>query len=435
MPHLHLIYIHGFRGDHTSFQAFPTDIYNSVRPRLPPHVELSSYLYPTYPSVRPVAYAVQQFLIWLAKQPPGPVILFAHSMGGLLAAEAAISPEASAQRIVGLVGLDVPFLGLHPHVIISGIASLVSKDDAPVGKEADMNSSKVHVVHERDAFAHPATNDTDSDARSTSSSSSGKKSLAETFTSFTTFVDKHRAHPVVQFLNRHADDPLGGVHQWIVKNLEFGSSMYDAPGLLHRYDALVHWRGKWLNYWTTTVPLPGVDPAFCPELLEVPSSPPPAALTPGLGKESAHPVLTLPFGLLSKKDKDETPKWWHSALPAEHELYEKVASYFSPKKDRDRPDESSAMLSPNVGGSNPLSSSSTSLSSTSSSSAEHRPHHFIVLPYNSGNRRAKWHCITITGAKDEVTAHQGIFMRDKNPDYDLFVDRVARLVELWSRDL
>ena len=60
----------------------------------------------------------------LNKQPPGPVILFAHSMGGLLAAEAA----TQCRRIVGLVAFDVPYLGMHPHVIISGIASLLPKD-------------------------------------------------------------------------------------------------------------------------------------------------------------------------------------------------------------------------------------------------------------------------------------------------------------------
>lgn len=281
-------------------------------------------------------------------------------------------------------------------------------------------------------FAHPhatiLTKVCAETASKPSTSTTAATSSTSVLATLTGVVDKYNNHPVVQFLNRHADDPLGGVHRWIVKNLEFGSSMYDASGLLHRYDTLVHWNGRWVNYWTTTIPIPGVDPSDAPELLEALGAP--AVLTPGLGKDSSHPVLSLPFGLLSKPDSEA--KWWQSALPAEHEIYDKLTTYFSSKKRRK--DETSSSLSPNVAPTNP-SSSSSSINSTSSSGAEHAPHHFIVLPYNSGNRRAKWPRITVAGAADEVEAHQGIFMKDKNLDYDAFVDRVARLVALWSRDL
>lgn len=50
-------------------------------------------------------------------------------MGGLLAADAAISTRPESKRIAGIVFFDVPFLGMHPHVVISGIASLFPKCD------------------------------------------------------------------------------------------------------------------------------------------------------------------------------------------------------------------------------------------------------------------------------------------------------------------
>ena len=73
----------------------------------------------------------------LSTQPPGPVILLAHSMGGLLAADAATDtsnnpdqyPGAKPKRIIGIVAFDTPYLGMHPHVIVSGIASLLPKGD------------------------------------------------------------------------------------------------------------------------------------------------------------------------------------------------------------------------------------------------------------------------------------------------------------------
>jgi len=87
-------------------------------------------------------------------------------MGGLLAAEAATnssyksrsSSSSDLPRIVGLVAFDTPYLGMHPHVFKSGIASLFAKkDDEHAQKatergrtEAQMNDSKhVTIVDER----------------------------------------------------------------------------------------------------------------------------------------------------------------------------------------------------------------------------------------------------------------------------------------------
>ena len=48
-------------------------------------------------------------------------------MGGSLASEAAIllSRVTFRHNIIGILGLDVPFLGVHPHVVTSGVAGLV----------------------------------------------------------------------------------------------------------------------------------------------------------------------------------------------------------------------------------------------------------------------------------------------------------------------
>lgn len=58
-------------------------------------------------------------------------------MGGLLAAEAAMDPSNAPRqpggkpnRIVGIIAFDVPFLGMHPHVVISGLASLLPKGES-----------------------------------------------------------------------------------------------------------------------------------------------------------------------------------------------------------------------------------------------------------------------------------------------------------------
>jgi hypothetical protein len=71
-------------------------------------------------------------------------------MGGLLAADAATDKSNKKHRIVGMIAFDTPYLGLHPHVVISGIASLFPKDTEEDKKkkpsERDMNEEHVQMV-------------------------------------------------------------------------------------------------------------------------------------------------------------------------------------------------------------------------------------------------------------------------------------------------
>ena len=82
-------------------------------------------------------------------------------MGGLLAADAATDPSnnpdqhsgAKPKRIVGVVAFDTPYLGMHPHVVVSGIASLLPKGNEPE-KEGQSNRTmndhkQVKIVDEK----------------------------------------------------------------------------------------------------------------------------------------------------------------------------------------------------------------------------------------------------------------------------------------------
>ena len=82
-------------------------------------------------------------------------------MGGLLAADAATDPSnnpsqhpgAKPKRIVGIVAFDTPYLGMHPHVVVSGIASLLPKGHKS-GSEGQLDptmndNEQVKIVDEK----------------------------------------------------------------------------------------------------------------------------------------------------------------------------------------------------------------------------------------------------------------------------------------------
>jgi len=82
-------------------------------------------------------------------------------MGGLLIAEAALDSSPIARRIIGLLAFDTPYLGMHPHVVISGIASLLPKKEESgppsitahgMQTESEMNIDDVNIVKAHDAF-------------------------------------------------------------------------------------------------------------------------------------------------------------------------------------------------------------------------------------------------------------------------------------------
>ncbi|KAG6846204.1 hypothetical protein H0H93_015443, partial [Arthromyces matolae] len=154
---LHLVYIHGFQvlSDRlTSFSAREHTQQPRIRyskQSIPNLQERQTYFVRDEELFR--MYSTESFCR-LSMQPPGPVILLGHSMGGLLAAEAANHASnnygGKPSRIVGVIAFDTPYLGMHPHVVITGIASLF-RDKEPENKKTlkngDLNvTSDVTIV-------------------------------------------------------------------------------------------------------------------------------------------------------------------------------------------------------------------------------------------------------------------------------------------------
>ncbi|CUA74037.1 hypothetical protein RSOLAG22IIIB_05386 [Rhizoctonia solani] len=306
-----LVFVHGFKGDHTSFQSFPTDLHLHLLPQI---AKLQTYVYPTYKTTRPLELARDHFLEWMATLPPGRVILCGHSMGGLLTAEVAFA--APPGRVIGLISFDVPFLGVHPHVILSGIASLFKKKEGR--DEAELNDPQ-HVEMVPKHAGRPYLQDANSslsvgfsasntplstpngDRSSTSTTSPPLNTppihpsrtspkvgilnsnaplpaslhlsqptppvrvvsprLEQAFETFGLGPVPQSVHNAVHFFNKHWG--ISGLKDWIVQIFEFGGCLLDPQGLINRYEKMQAWGSDgtagpygigWVNLWTVTVP-------------------------------------------------------------------------------------------------------------------------------------------------------------------------------------
>ena len=146
-----LIYIHGFMGKETSFQSFPAHVHNLLAMTMSETHVVHTKIYPRYQSRKNISYARDDFSNWLTPRESDDtdVILLGHSLGGILAAEVALLPshrpgskDIFQHRILGHIAFDTPFLGMHPGVVTTGIASLFKPNpQMPQSPAPDQSSS------------------------------------------------------------------------------------------------------------------------------------------------------------------------------------------------------------------------------------------------------------------------------------------------------
>ncbi|KAF5392800.1 hypothetical protein D9757_000924 [Collybiopsis confluens] len=403
--HLHLVYIHGFRGDESTFQAFPTHLQQFVADHIPKHLDMdvNSSLYPTYKSTKPISFATHNFIAWLRIQPPGPVILLAHSMGGLLAAEAvthSYNAEDGSKRIIGMVAFDCPYLGMHPRVVITGLGSLFpKKTNSDMKTESELNPHpSIHIVNQNETDSlhesspsrplNPSGSTFTSSLSSDSTHSNSKSLIDRTMK----FVSSHSDDALVRWARKHSGEPFTAGKRLVVDHFQFGSCMFDPSGLKDRYATLVAWNGLWVNYWTMTRSQStehrngAEDKEFSGRELEDND----AALVE-IGIAGTPSVTTT-----SNEHKAREKELKQAAKERKAKQKETV------KKDRVKAGR-----------------------------------HFVVLPTGLGailGGGDKWEKVVIDGVDDEVAAHCGLFIPGQNLDYDGLVQRVGfRIIEWCNR--
>ncbi|KAF2450043.1 hypothetical protein P171DRAFT_350322 [Karstenula rhodostoma CBS 690.94] len=214
-----LVYIHGFMGNETSFRNFPAHVHNLVSITLAESHVVHSKLYPKYRSRYALEVARDDFSRWLSPHEDRwtDVILLAHSMGGLVAADVAL---LCRHRIIGVINFDVPFLGMHPGIIKAGLGSIFQPWPEPqdrIAEEPDLAGKRPSRF---DTLFNPRPND---------------PNYNPPFPNDVHLPVRKGWENTLHWLNKHSTGIVQASKTLVRSHLEFGSAMADYRTLKARY--------------------------------------------------------------------------------------------------------------------------------------------------------------------------------------------------------
>ncbi|KAH7318514.1 hypothetical protein B0I35DRAFT_244919 [Stachybotrys elegans] len=240
-----LIYIHGFYGNAQSFQSFPYHVHEFLKDALAETHAVHTKIYPRYKCYRAMEVARDNFSAWLRphESPHTDVILIGHSMGGLVAADVVLKPNQNPynshplqHRILGTLSLDTPFLGLHPGIIASGLASLFAPQEDSAG---DASSPGTGNAQPTPTDLSPMDSQSLLSAVSSNSIPPSDPSYNPHFFNDNEFREQSFFSRLGNFAQKHRSEGLyRALRNHVVSHLEYAGAMADYPALNKRYNKI-----------------------------------------------------------------------------------------------------------------------------------------------------------------------------------------------------
>ncbi|KAJ5551954.1 hypothetical protein N7461_006652 [Penicillium sp. DV-2018c] len=433
-----LIYIHGFMGSEASFHDLPLHVHDLLTDSLSESHIVYTRMYPRYKSQGEMQTAVNQFSTWLSPHEADDldVILLGHSLGGILAADVARLQQDGQpkHRILGVVGFDVPFLGIHPRVIPTGtMGSMPKKNPAPeeklAGEEQSLGLEPAFKPTPSPNFDPPFLND----VRST---------------------ERGFFKGIVHFLNKNTDNLSRSIFDRVMSPLKFAGCVNNYSELRQRYRHLMELeaaesspnRVRFVNYYTaSTGRKPQKPKAKAPKKDTKSKKKEEKNFKESESVEQSHDTTKLGLPKSPEKvdvsENIEATKSTSNLSIGEQSLKPSTSdSSLITEKTQERQDSllgDNASMSPSTTVTideteSPALSESVSLSVTESIDVPNQQlRKFILLPSHHWkyNDNSHWEPILMEDM-DEVMAHQSMFI-PKGANYDHLVGDSVGLIEQW----
>ena len=228
-------------GNETSFRSFPAHVHNLLTVLLVETHVVHTKIYPRYRSKKSILLARDNFSKWLEphEDPKTDIVLLGHSMGGLLIAEVALMrPAAPASRplkhhILGTINFDVPFLGMHPGVIKSGLGSIFKSAEDPEDKwspnQSGADDASIATSPDRRWTMNVGRNDT------LWRPDQPDPNFNPSFQNDVVLPMRKGWQNTLHFIKKHSDNLGKATTQLVTSHLEFGGAMANYPELKSRY--------------------------------------------------------------------------------------------------------------------------------------------------------------------------------------------------------
>lgn len=459
-----LIYIHGFMGSEASFHDLPVHVHDLLTNILCESHVVYTRIYPRYKSHGELRTAVEQFSNWYVslsaliedtlteyhrlsphEADDLDVILLGHSLGGILAADVALlqENEQPKHRILGLVNFDVPFLGLHPRIIPTGIMSSMPKKDLPTedqlaGEEVSLGLDPTYKpVTPHPNFDPPFRNDV---------------RLAE----------RGFLKGMMHFVNKNTDNLSRSIFDRLVSPVKFANCVNNYSELRRRHRRLMELeaaefspgRVRFVNYYTTSTgraskkakvvsakdeTIEQIEHSTTTSARELSAAP--SVLSsdaPSIFSEAETVTSTMSSVTLeepvSRSISDLGLVVGETIPDSEEKEHLPMLQGDNTEKSRSSLDLSSNTSTTSVD--QPKSQHSPETTSTSDPSQPTEPHKrklrkFILLPSDHWKREENSHWTPILMEDmDEVTAHQSMFI-PRGANYDHLVGDTVAMIEQW----
>lgn len=391
-----------------------------------------------------------------------------HSLGGIVAADVALLQK---HRILGLINFDVPFLGLHPRVVPTGIlSSMPKKDIPPEEKLADEQESLgMEPAYTKPVGAAPDPN------------------FDRPWRNDIRLPNRGFLKGVMHFVNKNTDNLARSVFDRVVSSAKFAGCVNNYSELRRRYRSLMELEAennnpktiKFINYYTASTgrkkpkkedstkegsSTPEIEDKEATNSDEKSTTPTP---TPGLEgslenlsiAEKTNSNKTEAASTESIESMEQSPaseplsrSSSNSALavmeaqpiPESEETETQPQTHEPSNTDSPIPTSPSPTLSP----SSTLKEASLHLSESTSSTispsdsntpaggggSDQKLRKFILLPKNHWkyHDNAHWTPVVMQDI-DEVEAHQSMFI-PQGAHYDHLIGDTVGLIEEWVRD-